>query len=72
MAEVPLSAVSEDVPRAVLENLGLTGTRITDAGLKRLSSLSRLERLEVDNTQVTKEGVNALEVELPNARIYGP
>lgn len=40
-----------------LETLTLSGTRVTDAGLKYLKNLSQLNHLELDETQVPNAGM---------------
>jgi len=40
--------------------LSLWGTRVTDAGLRNLGRLERLEFLDLTNTAVTEEGLRQL------------
>ena len=53
-----------DLRRLVLRDLP-----ITNAGLLQLHSLHQLEQLHLINTDVTAEGVTALQKELPNCRV---
>jgi len=39
-----------------LQRLDLTGTEVTDAGLRELKELKRLQALYLSNTQVTAAG----------------
>ena len=55
-----------DIPDLVW--LDLTGT-ITDDGLKYLAGLANLETLIVNSTQVTYQGMRALEKALPNCDV---
>jgi hypothetical protein len=52
-----------------LQELHLTSTPVTDAGLVHLQGLSKLNRLDLSNTLVTDAGVNELQKVLPNCRI---
>ena len=52
-----------------LEELELTDTKVTDAGLTHLKELNNLEMLDLIGTQVTDEGVKQLQQALPNCRI---
>ena len=45
-------------------SLDLSGTQVTDAGLKSLEPLDKLTSLDLQSTQVTDEGLKAL-VALP-------
>jgi hypothetical protein len=49
--------------------LSLSGTRVTDAGLKRLEGLKHLRTLVVERTLVTDGGVAQLQAVLPNLRV---
>ena len=49
--------------------LSLTGTDVTDAGLERLKGLSKLQRLKLQGTAVTEEGVKKLQESLPECKI---
>jgi hypothetical protein len=40
-----------------LRELHLNGTKVTDAGMKELSAITTLERLDLRGTAVTKEAV---------------
>lgn len=55
-----------DLPH--LDNLNLSGTQVTDAGLVYLQELPRLRYIYVDNTQVTSEGLEEFKSNLPNSR----
>lgn len=46
---------------AALMQLDLTGTRVTDAGLQRLTSLPKLNWLSLERTAVTNEGLTHLQ-----------
>ena len=50
-----------------LQHLGLSATKVTDAGLAHLPGLKKLERLDLDNTKITDEGLKQL-VGLQNLR----
>jgi hypothetical protein len=50
--------------------LALIDTSFTDAGLKHLAGLNKLERVDLEGSRVTDSGVAALEQVLPSARIY--
>ena len=47
----------------------LDGTQVTDAGLKHLTGLTKLQALNLGSTQVTDAGVNTLQQALPNCQI---
>jgi hypothetical protein len=55
-----------------LEWLGLSGTRVSDAGLAHLSRLGALKMLWVEGTPVTADGAARLRQSLPNCTIVGP
>lgn len=55
-----------------LRRLALDGRGLTDAGLKRLYRLSRLEELWLIETSVTDVGVNKLKSALPHCSINYP
>jgi len=55
-----------------LKLLGLSGTKITDAGLKEVAKMRRLEELYLITNQITKAGVAKLKKALPNCAIIGP
>jgi hypothetical protein len=52
-----------------LKELNLDNNPITDADLELLKSLVNLKRLHLKNTMVTKEGLAALQIALPNCVI---
>ncbi|MGC3971259.1 MAG: hypothetical protein QM775_29130 [Pirellulales bacterium] len=52
-----------------LRFLHLIGTNITDAGLKHLVGLKKLEELEVRGTAVSDEGLHRLRKALPTLRV---
>ena len=52
-----------------LHTLNLCRTGITDAGLRHLRQLTKLERLDVKQTDVSELGVQQLEKDLPQCRI---
>ena len=52
-----------------LEQLGLRGTQVTDAGLAHLKSLTKLESLDLQDTQVTDASVAELQKALPKCYI---
>ena len=52
-----------------LEFLHLGSTAITDAGLSNLESLEALKELKVTRTNVTDNGVAALQQKLPQSAI---
>jgi internalin A len=49
--------------------LNLTGTNVTDAGIKELAALTRLHTLSVADTWVTAAGVQELQKALPKCEI---
>jgi hypothetical protein len=49
--------------------LGLVGTRVTDAGLKELARLKRLQALDLGRTKVTDAGLKELRRALPGCRV---
>ena len=49
--------------------LSLTGTGVTDAGLKRLEGLKHLRTLAIERTLMTNVGVDQLRTVLPNLRV---
>ena len=53
-----------------LEDLDLTGSPVTDAGLVHLEKLTSLRWLKLWQTQVTDVGVKRLQRALPKAKIY--
>jgi len=57
---------------ANVTGLYLYGTKITDAGLKEVAKLQRLNTLDLRHTKVTKAGVAELKKALPNCKIEGP
>jgi hypothetical protein len=52
-----------------LQWLYLDDTGITDAGLKHLVGLTRLQELDLHGTHVTDEGIAKLQEALPNCQI---
>ncbi len=52
-----------------LQSLELQNTRITDAGLRHLHSLSGLKRLELDGNALSREAVEELQLMLPGCEI---
>ena len=50
--------------------LDLSGTQITDAGLKEVAKLQKLEWLYLSATQITRAGVAELKKALPNCKIF--
>lgn len=53
-----------------LKSLDLKGcSRITDAGLVHLEGMSKLETLNLEDTEVTDDGVNKLKAALPKCQI---
>jgi serine/threonine protein kinase/Leucine-rich repeat (LRR) protein len=56
-----------------LERLSLAGCTFSDASLKHLAGLSNLTQLDLTGTQVTADGVDALQKALPKCRLLsGP
>jgi hypothetical protein len=47
----------------------LQGTKINDAGIKSLKGLTRLNKLDVSDTQVTQGGADELRKSLPNCEV---
>jgi hypothetical protein len=54
-----------------LLSLNLTGTRVSDAGLKHLNALARLDDLYLYRTKVTNAGIEELHKALPHVTIDG-
>jgi hypothetical protein len=52
-----------------VRSLTLEGTSVTDAGLKCLAKLHRLQSVDLRNTRVTAEGAKRLKLALPNCKI---
>ena len=52
-----------------MTELQLTGTRITDRGLKELSVLTNLAELSLWDTGITDAGVEEIKMSLPNLKI---
>jgi len=52
-----------------LRRLDLSGSSVTDAGLKTLGSLNSLEMVDLNNTHVTDAGLEAFRLRAPNCRI---
>jgi hypothetical protein len=57
-------------PFVELEILHLSGTAITDAGLKYLKGMKKLQWIFLKNTRVTAEGIADLKQALPRAEIW--
>jgi len=55
-----------------LSHLDFRNTQITDAGLKDVAKLQKLEQLWLGRTKITKAGVAELNKALPNCFIFGP
>lgn len=53
-----------------VDDLVLSDTGVTDAGLKHLVNLKRLRHLNVNRTQVTDEAVEQLELFLPDCFVW--
>ena len=47
----------------------LSGTTVTDAGLRYLKGTGKLETLKINGTKVTTQGVKKLQEALPNCQI---
>lgn len=61
----------ERIPPADAHFIGdLTSTGVTDAGLAHLSTLPSLYDLYLAHTNVTVEGVDKLQQELPDRRVH--
>jgi hypothetical protein len=54
-----------------LRDLDLSGTGLTDAGLKYLKGLTSLKMLFIEDMQVTLPGLQRLKEALPNVLIFG-
>ena len=54
-----------------LEELNLSGDHVDDDGMQHLRHLSRLERLYLGGTLVSKDGKRAIQEALPRLRICG-
>ena len=67
LADDELSVFEQFVP---VDWLTLSDTGISNAALKHLKKLSRLEHLDIDGTKVTDEGVAWLKAVLPDCNIY--
>jgi hypothetical protein len=52
-----------------LESINLYGTKVTDAGVSRLSTLPNLKRLYLWQTAVTPAAVKTLKEKLPDCEI---
>ena len=55
-----------------LSYLDFRNTQITDAGLKEVAKLQKLEELDLRGSEVTKAGVAEFKRALPNCQIDGP
>ena len=53
-----------------LKWLVLQDTKLTDEGLAHFQSLTKLERLDIEGSLVTENGVEKLEAALPNLRVF--
>jgi hypothetical protein len=54
-----------------LRELALSGSRVSDAGLRQLHSIQSLRLVEVGRTRVTQAGVSALREALPACKVLG-
>ncbi len=52
-----------------LESLALGETKITDTGIREIAKLKKLTELEIQDCNVTPDGVNFLQDALPNCKI---
>jgi hypothetical protein len=52
-----------------LQQLFLSGTQVTDAGLMHLQEQTQLGELDLRNTKFTNQGVKKLDQALPNCKI---
>lgn len=57
-------------PLSGLEYLNLEGSNITDAGLNHIYPLKHLRSVTLQNTKVTRKGVEGLKQNLPNTTVY--
>jgi repressor of nif and glnA expression len=55
-----------------VKELILSGTKLTDEGLKEVTKLTQLERVQLYATKVTAEGVDELQKALPECTIDWP
>jgi hypothetical protein len=53
-----------------LDWLAVSGSRLTDRGLRHLESMVNLGRLDIEECAVTQQGVARLRLALPNTKIY--
>lgn len=53
-----------------LKHLGIERTSITDEGLRHLHTARNLEQIWLSGTNVTRQGVQFLQLSLPNCRIH--
>ena len=53
-----------------LKWLVLQDTKLTDEGLAHFQALTKLERLDIEGSLVTENGVEKLEAALPNLRVF--
>ena len=63
-------SVATKRPGMPVVKVDLSGTKITDAGLKVLKELKELRELDLNGTQVTDAGVKELKKALPRLRIH--
>ena len=52
-----------------MQDIGLSGTQVTDAGLVHLKGLTALRWIELSGSKVTPEGIERLRKSLPNAQV---
>ena len=62
-------AALQQVPH--LRELVLSGSRISDKGLRHLHSIRSLHRVQIEGTRVTPAGVTALQAALPACDVIG-
>ena len=49
--------------------LHLDGTQVSDEGIRHLHGMQALDRVTLENTRVTQQGINDLQAALPDCRI---
>lgn len=64
------SALAQVEQWKTLQGLDLAGPAVTDAGLNHLRGCSNLRWLVLDNTKVTREGIDTLRRSLPDLTVY--
>jgi hypothetical protein len=52
-----------------LKEINLSGSEVTDKGLRRLADFKSLRRIDVRNTKVTAQGVEELKTSLPDCEV---